>query len=94
MKKLYLSISFFFCVMLSFAQNYVDVQELEILGRAFDHTEGLYGRLPVDMKDEYRPELWSLGANSAGVAGIELNTTDADPLPPCVELLLAWVSAL
>ena len=67
MKKILL-IGFFFCGMLSFAQKYVDIQDLEILGRAFENTEGLYGRLPLDMKSEYRPDLWSYGAHSAGVA--------------------------
>jgi len=68
-----LLITFFLCGTLSFAQKvndlkFVDAQELEILGRAFDNTEGLYGRLPLDMKNEYREELWYLGANTAGVA--------------------------
>ena len=71
--KINLLIVFSLYGILSFAQTiddlkFVDAQELEILGRAFDHTEGLYGRLPLDMKDEYREELWYLGANTAGVA--------------------------
>ena len=71
--KLNLSIVFFLFGLLSFSQTidnlkFVDAQELEILGRAFDATEGLYGRLPVDMKNEYREELWTLGAHTAGVA--------------------------
>ena len=73
MKKLNLLIAFSLFGLWSSAQTpnnlkFVDAQDLEILGRAFDNTEGLYGRLPSDMKNEYREELWNLGANTAGVA--------------------------
>jgi len=73
MKLNFLLVFFLYGTLSSFAQKindlkFVDAQELEILGRAFDNTEGLYGRLPIDMKNEYREELWNLGTNTAGVA--------------------------
>lgn len=72
-RKLNLFIVFFLCATGLFAQKtdhlkFVSAQELELLGRAFDNTEGLYGRLPLDMKDEYREVLWNLGKNTSGVA--------------------------
>ena len=73
MKKLNLLIVFILCAMFSFAQaisdlKFVDAQNLEVLGRAFDNTSGAYGRLPSDMQSQYRADLWELGKCTAGVA--------------------------
>jgi len=48
--------------------KYTDAKELTLLGKGFENTDSYYTRLPVDQKDEFRPELWSLGKNSAGLA--------------------------
>ncbi|MDD3033572.1 MAG: SGNH/GDSL hydrolase family protein [Bacteroidales bacterium] len=48
--------------------KYTDAKELMLLGKGFTNTDSYYTRLPVDLKDEIRPEVWSLGKNSAGLA--------------------------
>ncbi len=48
--------------------KYKDASELMLLGKGFDNTDSYFTRLPVDQKSEFRPELWSLGKNSAGLA--------------------------
>lgn len=47
---------------------YTDAQNLMVINKAFDNTEGDYARLPVDMKSVTRKEVWDLGLNSAGIA--------------------------
>jgi len=48
--------------------KYTDAGELMLLGKGFENTESYYTRLPSDQKGEIRPEVWSLGKNSAGLA--------------------------
>ncbi len=48
--------------------KYTDAKELMLLGKGFTNTDSYYTRLPIDLKEEIRPEVWSLGLNSAGLA--------------------------
>lgn len=50
--------------------KYVDLSSFPRLGQAVDESrlESPYDRLPLELKDSIRPELWNLGKNSAGVA--------------------------
>lgn len=49
--------------------KYVKAEEFSVLiNKGFENTELLYSRLPLDMKERTRPEVWSLGLNSAGLA--------------------------
>lgn len=48
--------------------KFTDAKELMILGQGFEKTIGPYGRLPQSLSAEFRPDLISLGRNSAGVA--------------------------
>jgi len=48
--------------------RFVDARELMLLGKGFENTESYYTRLPLDLKNEIRPEVWDLGKNSAGMA--------------------------
>ncbi|MBQ0025125.1 MAG: SGNH/GDSL hydrolase family protein [Bacteroidales bacterium] len=59
--------------LVTFAQKatelkYVDAKELMVINQGFDNTEDFYTRLPADMKDVTRKEVWDLGLNSAGLA--------------------------
>ncbi|MEN6618085.1 MAG: SGNH/GDSL hydrolase family protein [Rikenellaceae bacterium] len=48
--------------------KFTDAKNLMLLGRGFARTESDYSRLPLNGKDEFRKELWSLAKNSAGLA--------------------------
>ncbi len=48
--------------------KYSDAQDLMIINKPFENTGTDYARLPSDMKDQVRKELWDLGLNSAGIA--------------------------
>lgn len=48
--------------------KYVDASDFLLINKGFKNTEMLYSRLPSDMKEKSRKEVWDLGLNSAGLA--------------------------
>jgi hypothetical protein len=48
--------------------NFVSVDELMLIGQGFAESHVKNGRLPVAMEKEFRPALYNLGTNSAGIA--------------------------
>jgi lysophospholipase L1-like esterase len=48
--------------------KFVGVDDLMLIGQGFAKNCVKYGRLPVDMEKEFRPALYDLGLNSAGIA--------------------------
>lgn len=70
---IFLFTSLFSTFSYAYAQNlenirFIDAKELMLLGKGFENTESYYTRLPLDQKNEIRPEVWDLGRNSAGMA--------------------------
>ena len=49
------------------AQVWTDASSLPLHGKAVDSTVTRYSRLPAQLKDECRPQVWELGQNSAGL---------------------------
>lgn len=48
--------------------KYTDARELMLINQGFDNTALPYSRLPEDLKEVTRKEVWDLGLNSAGLA--------------------------
>lgn len=56
--------------------KFVNIDSLMIIGMGFEQSTVKYGRVPESLRDELRPELLRLGANSAGVA-VRFNTNSS-----------------
>ena len=53
--------------------HYVNAQDLRIINKGFDNTERQYSRLPIELKDSARPDLWDRQQCSSGI-GIRFAT--------------------
>lgn len=73
-KGLLLIFMMFAVAFASFAQKsselvYTDVEEFAtLINQGFGNTEMRYSRIPADLKDQTRKDVWDLGLNSAGIA--------------------------
>jgi hypothetical protein len=56
--------------------KFVDAGELMLIGKGFEETTVEYGRVPVELEHKLRPQLLSLGTNSAGLA-VRFNTNSS-----------------
>ncbi|MDD2961387.1 MAG: SGNH/GDSL hydrolase family protein [Muribaculaceae bacterium] len=48
--------------------KYINAQELRVINKGFDDTEGDYTRIPKYLKDSVRPTLWERAMCSSGIA--------------------------
>ena len=48
--------------------RYVDAQELRVINKGWDNTLRPYTRIPANLADSVRPELWERSQCSTGIA--------------------------
>ena len=56
--------------------KYVDAQELRVINKGFDDTDGPYTRIPKALKDSVRPTLWDRTQCSSGI-GVRFATNSS-----------------